>query len=286
MMINAGEPGGGKTGFLGPAGTWSEEALMTNTTLTADDTVPFPSITEVIAAVASGAVAQGIVPMENVIEGSVTATLDMLAFEVEDVSITREIDHPISLKLIARQPLELDQIEKVISLPHAYAQCRRYLRERLPGAEVVAANSTAEAVRIVSLSDEKWAAIGSGLAARSYGCTVLDDEIEDYPGNQTRFVILSKTPAPQDLDLPYKTSIVCTIAHDQPGSLLQILQEFANRYVNLTKIESRPSKKGLGDYIFFIDVEGKKDDPQIGAAIKCLECKLARVKLLGSYPVG
>lgn len=285
-MINANGSGGGKTGFLGPTGTWSEEALTANTSLTADDTVPYPSITEVIAAVASGEVAQGIVPMENVIEGSVTATLDMLAFDVDNIFITREIDHPISLKLIARKPLALDQIEKVISLPHAYAQCRRYLREKLPGTEVVAANSTAEAVRIVSLSDENWAAIGSGLAARSYGCTVLDDEIEDYPGNQTRFVILSTSPAPQDLDSPYKTSIVCTIAHDQPGSLLQILQEFAHRYVNLTKIESRPSKKGLGDYVFFIDVEGRKGDPQIDAAIKCLECKLARVKLLGSYPVG
>ena len=275
-----------KTGFLGPAGTWSQEALMSNTALAPDDTVPLSSIAEVISAVASGEVAQGIVPMENAIEGSVPVTLDMLAFEVEDVFITREIDHPIRLKLIAREPLALDRIEKVISLPHAYAQCRRFLREKLPDAEVAAANSTAEAVRIVSLSSEKWAAIGSGLAAESYGCAVLEDDIEDYPGNLTRFVILSKKPAPQDLDSPYKTSIVCTIAHDQPGSLLQILQEFAHRYVNLTKIESRPSKKGLGDYIFFIDVEGKKDDPQVAGAIKCLECKLQRVKLLGSYPVG
>ncbi len=275
-----------KTGFLGPTGTWSEEALLSNTPLTPDDTVPFPSIAEVIAAVASGEVGQGIVPMENVIEGSVTVTLDMLAFEVDNIFITREIDHPIQLKLIAREPIALDQIEKVISLPHAYAQCRRFLQEKLPGTEVAAANSTAEAVRIVSLSEEKWAAIGSGLAARSYGCTILEDDIEDYTGNLTRFVILSKEPAPQDLDSPYKTSIVCTIEHDQPGSLLQILQEFAHRYVNLTKIESRPSKKGLGDYVFFIDVEGKKDDPQVAAALKCLECKLARVKLLGSYPVG
>ena len=275
-----------RTGYLGPTGTWSQEALMSNTTLAPEETVPFSSIAEVISAVASGEVSEGIVPMENAIEGSVPVTLDMLAFEVEDTFITREIDHPIRLKLIAREPIALDQIEKVISLPHAYAQCRRFLAEKLPDAEVAAANSTAEAVRIVSLSNEKWAAIGSGLAAESYDCTVLADDIEDYPGNLTRFVILSKQPAPQGLDSPYKTSIVCTIAHDQPGSLLQILQEFAHRYVNLTKIESRPSKKGLGDYIFFIDVEGKKDDPQVAAAIKCLECKLQRVKLLGSYPVG
>ena len=110
--------------------------------------------------------------------------------------------------------------------------------------------------------------------------------IEAQPGNQTRSVFLSRGPAAHDLEAPYQIYIVCTMAHDQPGSLLQILQEFAQRYVNLTKIESRPSKKGLGDYVFFIDVEGKKGDEQVAAAIKCLECKLARVKLLGSYPVG
>lgn len=275
-----------KVGFLGPAGTWSEEALMANTSLTTAETVPLPSIADVITAVASEEIGEGIVPMENALEGSITVTLDMLAFEVDNVFITREIDHTIRLKLIARAPLKLDEIERVISLPHAHAQCRRYLRENLPGAEVTAANSTADAVRIVSRSEEKWAAIGSSLAAQRYGCSILEDDIEDYPGNQTRFVLLSTKPAPQDLDAPYKTSIVCTIAHDQPGSLLQILQEFAHRYVNLTKIESRPSKKGLGDYVFFIDVEGRKDAPQIAAAIKCLDCKLARVKLLGSYPVG
>ncbi len=278
--------GRGKTGFLGPTGTWSEEALMANTALTEEDTTPLPSIADVITAVAAGDVAEGIVPMENALEGSITVTLDMLAFDVENVQIIREIDHPIHLKLIAREPLSLDEIEKVISLPHAHAQCRRFLRERLPNAEVVAANSTADAVRMVSLSDEKWAAIGSNLAATSYGCAVLEEDIEDYPGNQTRFVLLSTKPAPQDLDSAYKTSIVCTIAHDQPGSLLKILQEFAHRFVNLTKIESRPSKKGLGDYVFFIDVEGRKDDQQVAEAIKCLECKLAKVKFLGSYPVG
>ncbi len=277
---------GKKTGFLGPKGTWSEEALMANTALTAADTMPLPSIADVITAVSAGTVAEGIVPMENALEGSIAVTLDMLAFETENLHIIREIDHPIHLKLIARRPLELGKIERVISLPHAYAQCRRFLREQLPDAEVVAANSTADAVRIVSLSDENWAAIGSSLAAESYGCVILNEDIEDHPGNQTRFVMLSTEPARQDLDAPYKTSIVCTIAHDQPGSLLQILQEFAHRYVNLTKIESRPSKKGLGDYVFFIDVEGREDDEQVASAIKCLECKLARVKMLGSYPVG
>jgi prephenate dehydratase len=275
-----------KIGFLGPTGTWTEEALIAATGVSAEETLAIPSVYDVIAAVASGEVSQGIVPMENSIEGSVSATLDVLAFEMENVNIVREVVHPIRHRLIARTPTPLEQIQKIISHPHANAQCRLFLREKLPQAEIVAANSTAEAVRIVSLSDEKWAAIGSSLAAKSYGCTILEDDIEDYPGNQTRFVLLSTEAAPQNRDASYKTSIVCTIAHDQPGSLLQILQEFAHRYVNLTKIESRPSKKGLGDYVFFIDVEGKVDDEQVAAAIKCLEGKLARVKLLGSYPVG
>lgn len=275
-----------KTGYLGPAGTWAEEALLANTPCTAEEVIPYPSVYDVIHAVSTGEIVEGIVPIENSLVGSVSATLDVLTFEVDNVQIIREIVQPIRHRLIARTELPLGEIEKIFSLPIAHAQCRHFTRERLPQAEIMAASSTAEAVRIVSQSDEKWAAIGSSIAARKYGCFVFEEDIEDYPGNQTRFVMLSRTPAPQDLDAPYKTSIVCSIAHDQPGSLLQILQEFSHRYVNLTKIESRPSKKGLGDYVFFIDTEGRKDDPQVAGALKCLECKLKRVKMLGSYPVG
>lgn len=275
-----------KVAFLGPAGTWAQEALLANTAHGDEDTIALPSVYDVVMAVASGDAGEGIVPMENSIEGSVSATLDVLAFEVDNVYISREVVHPVSHRLIAREAIGLGEIEKIISHPHANAQCRRFLRDNLPQAEVVAANSTAEAVRIISESDQRWAAIGSSLAARSYGCVTLAEDIEDYPDNRTRFVLLSTSEADQALDSPYKTSIVCTIAHDQPGSLLQILQEFAHRYVNLTKIESRPSKKGLGDYVFFIDMEGKKDDPAVSGALKCLDCKLASVKLLGSYPVG
>lgn len=275
-----------KTGFLGPTGTWAEEALLAGTGVKPEEAVPLPSVFDVIAAVASGAVAAGIVPMENSLEGSVSATLDVLAFEVENVHITREIVYPVRHRLIARVPLKLDEIEKIISHPHAHAQCRRFLRDNLPGAEVVAANSTAEAVQIVSKSREKWAAIGSALAAESYGCRVLEADIEDYADNRTRFVLLSREPAAQDLDSPYKTSIVCAIAEDRPGSLLEILQEFAGRGINLTKIESRPSKKGLGDYVFFIDMEGRKDDREVAAALDALKGNLAKMKLLGSYPVG
>ena len=272
--------------FLGPTGTWAQEALLANTTYREEDAAAYPSVYDVVMAVSSGKASTGIVPMENSIEGSVSATLDVLAFEVDNVHIVREVVHPVSHRLIARRRLAPESIDKIISHPHAHAQCRRYLRANLPQAEAVAANSTAEAVRIVSESNEKWAAIGSSIAAEKYGCITLAEDIEDYPDNQTRFVLLSTMEADQELDAPYKTSIVCTIAHDQPGSLLQILQEFAHRYVNLTKIESRPSKKGLGDYVFFIDMEGRKDEPTVAAALKCLDCKLAAVKLLGSYPVG
>jgi prephenate dehydratase len=275
-----------RIGYLGPAGTWAEEALLAHTPCAAGEAVAYPSVYDVINAVSTGEIEEGIVPMENAIEGSVFATLDMLTFDVDNVQIVREIVQPIHHRLIARADIPLDRIEKLFSHPHAHPQCRKFVREQLPQAEIVSTPSTAEAVRIVSQSDQKWAAIGSSLAAKNYGCVILREDIEDFTGNQTRFVMLSRTEAPLGLDTPYKTSIVCAIAHDQPGSLLQILQEFAHRYVNLTKIESRPSKKGLGDYVFFIDMEGKKDDPKIAPALKCLECKLNWVKLLGSYPVG
>lgn len=275
-----------KTAYLGPAGTWAEEALLSHTSIPPEDTVPLPSVYDVVHAVSRGEADQGIVPMENSLEGSVSATLDVLAFDVDNIQIIREIVYPVQHCLIARKEMPLEDIEKIISHPHAHAQCRRYVRENLGGAEVVAANSTAEAVRIVSESADNWAAIGSRLAAENYGCVVINDQIGDYPDNETRFVIVAVEPAPQDVDREYKTSIVCAIAKDQPGSLLQILQEFSFRNVNLTKLESRPSKKGLGDYIFFIDMEGKVDDKAIASALECLKCKLASVKILGSYPIG
>ena len=139
-------------------------------------------------------------------------------------------------------------------------------------------------MRIVSRVDRPWVAIGPRLAAEMYECQVIAADIEDSIDNRTRFVFLSREPAPQDEEGRYKTSLVCGIAQDQPGSLLMILSEFAFRYVNLTKIESRPSKQGLGDYIFFIDMEGRVDDAPIAQALSCLTCKLPWVKVLGSYP--
>jgi prephenate dehydratase len=175
----------------------------------------------------------------------------------------------------------IDSIGVLVSHPHATAQCREHLLQMLPAARVVAANSTAEAARTVSEGSSDMAAIGNRLAAELYGLEVLHEGLEDHPGNVTRFVVLGREqmpPSGRD-----KSSLVCFIHQDQPGSLLQILQEFAFRYINLTKIESRPTKQTLGDYCFFIDCDGHVEQEPLASALKCLECKLRRVKLLGSY---
>ena len=241
---------------------------------------------ETIEAASSGEVDCALVPIENSIEGSVSATIDMLAHEIDNLQIVREVRHPISHCLIARPGVTLDQVTKVISHPQANGQCRIWLRTNLPGREVESANSTATAAERVSLSKEPWAAIGNHLAASTYGCVVLESDIEDHPENETRFVFLARQRERQDWFEPYKTSVVCEIIKDQPGALLLILQEFAFRHINLTKIESRPSKRRLGDYVFIVDMEGKVDDPTIADALRCLCCKLPRLTVLGSYPVG
>ncbi len=138
----------------------------------------------------------------------------------------------------------------------------------------------------MSSTDEPWVAIGNRLAGTTYGCAVLAADIEDHADNETRFVFLARQRERQDWFEPYKTSVVCEIVKDQPGALLLILQEFAFRHINLTKIESRPSKRRLGDYIFIVDMEGKVDDLSIADALRCLCCKLPRLTVLGSYPVG
>jgi len=278
-------------GFLGPAGTFCEEALRaTISEQRSDGTqrsfVPFPSMGETIEAASSGEVDCALVPIENSIEGSVSTTIDVLTHEIENLQIVREIRHPVSHCLIARPGISLDQVTKVISHPQANAQCRIWLRDNLPGREIETASSTAASAERVSLSKEPWAAIGNRLAADTYGCLVLEQGIEDHPENETRFVFLARQRERQDLFEPYKTSVVCEIIKDQPGALLLILQEFSFRHINLTKIESRPSKRRLGDYVFLVDMEGKVDDTGIADALRCLCCKLPRLTVLGSYPVG
>jgi len=278
-------------GFLGPFGTFTEEALRA--TLDEEQPggrtrryLPYPTMQDTIEAVSSGEVDCAIVPIENSIEGSVSATVDILAHEIDNLQIVREVQHAIRHSLLARPEVTLEQITKVYSHPHANAQCRGWLRRTLPGREVEAANSTADAVERVASSQEPWGAIGNQLAGERYGCVVLEADIEDHKDNETRFVFLARQRERQDWFEPYKTSVVCEIVKNQPGALLLILQEFAFRHINLTKIESRPSKRRLGDYIFVVDMEGKVDDGPVADALRCLSCKLPRLTVLGSYPVG
>lgn len=267
--------------YLGPQGTFTEEALQVWPGLEYRESVPFPTVEEAILAVEDNLADKAVVPIENSIEGSVNATLDSLAFET-GVLIQGEMARRVEHFLLAKEGVTLESIERVVSHPQASAQCRRHLSELLPGVELEAANSTSEAALRVSWSDEPLAAIGSRLAADLYGLAVVAEGMEDHPDNRTRFVLLGKEKMPptgRD-----KTSLVCFIYQDRPGMLLQILQEFAFRYINLTKIESRPTKKTLGEYCFFIDCEGHEEDEVLTSALKCLSCKLPEVKHLGSYP--
>jgi prephenate dehydratase len=270
--------------YFGPPGTFTEEALLLQPDLAALERVAQRSVPDVIGAVERGEFEYGVVPIENMIEGSVSVTLDTLAFE-SDLLIQREVDLSVSLNLCAPAGVGLDDLTAVTSFPHAAAQCRGWLGQKLPGIEVRAALSTADAAREVAKSKRRdQAAICNRLAAELYGLEVLAGEIEDHPENQTRFVVVGRgVPAATGHD---KTSIVCFQREDRPGSLLAILQEFAARAINLTKLESRPTKRGLGDYCFFIDVEGHIADELVADAFRNLMAKQADVKYLGSYAVG
>jgi prephenate dehydratase len=268
--------------FLGPAGTFTEEALSTQEDLVSGS-VPKPTFADVIEAVRSEEVDLGFLPIENSIEGTVSATLDSLVFEV-DLLIQREVVLDVHLNLVAPQGTQIGAIRRVLSYPHASAQCRRFLTEKMPTVEIVATNSTAEAARLVGEERRPhMAALAPKLAADLYGLEVLVAAVEDHPDNQTRFVVLAKNgvPAPTGHD---KTSIVCFQREDHPGTLHAILSEFSARSINLTKLESRPTKRGLGNYCFIIDLEGHIADEVVADALRVLHAELASVKFLGSYP--
>jgi prephenate dehydratase len=274
----------GTISFLGPAGTFTEEALFTQPDYAAADLVPAATLTDALDAVGSGTASLAFVPIENSIEGAVNATVDSLVFEV-DLLIQREVVLDIHLHLAARPGTTLGGITRVLSIPVASAQCRRYLADQLPKAEMVATNSTAEAARIVSQEPPGAAALAPRLAAALYGLEVIGECVEDHSDNQTRFVALAPTgvPAPTGHD---KTSIVCFQREDRPGSLHAILSEFAARSINLTKLESRPTKSGLGNYCFLIDLEGHVADEVVADCLRVLHAELAEVKFLGSYPAA
>ncbi len=271
--------------FFGPAATFTHEALLSQADLATADLRPFGTITGVLEAVADGSVDLGFVPMENAIEGTVSATIDGLIFDV-DLYVQREVVMDIHLHLMAKPGVTIDQITQVASYPHALAQCQKYLAAQLPKAEQVAANSTADAARVLGESESTAAAaISPRLAAERYGLAILAEDVEDHPENQTRFVAVARqrVPSPTGHD---KTSIVCFQRADHPGSLHGILGQFAARNINLTKLESRPTKQGLGDYCFVIDLSGHVGDEVIADCLRDLHASLAGVKFLGSYPAA
>jgi prephenate dehydratase len=301
-----------RVAYLGPAGTFSQEALLAAPGSSGWEALPQPSVYDAVLAVHDGAADRALVPIENSLEGSVNATLDALAFEADDVVIVGELVHPVRHCLIAREAVAPESIRTVVSHPQASGQCARFIRTRLGAATVVPAASTADAVRLVAEGDlpagtpGPHAALGNRLAAQLYGCEVILDGVEDAAGNATRFIWVAPradaalagpdpaapglhpaTSGPTPPAGPAKTSLVFWGAGSvAPGWLVRCLSEFAFRGVNLTRIESRPLKQGLGSYVFFLDCEGHASSAPVADAIEGLRGQAEVVRVLGSYPVA
>jgi len=275
-----------RVAFLGPPGTFNDDALRSAAVDHELDAVASPTVYDAILAVETGDADRALVPFENSLEGSVRSTLDTLVLEASSVTIVGEHDLPIRHSLIARDEIPLEEIEVVLSHPQASAQCARFIRERLPDAEVRAAPSTADAVRQVAESGSPWGALGARSAAQLYGCSVLAEGVEDDPDNVTRFVWIAPQGTRPSGDGPWRTTLVFSeLGADHPGALVEALLEFSEREINLTRIESRPLRRGLGRYMFFIDLDGPEGDPAVAEAIERLRGKAESVRVLGSYPV-
>jgi len=275
--------GSRRIAYLGPSGTFTEQALTGEADLAELELVPMPKFIDVLDATSTGEVDLGFVAIENAIEGSVNVTLDALAFD-HDLLIQREVVLDIHLNLMAVKGTELSDITTVASHPVASAQCRKYLNKELPDAPVIPANATAEAARRAA-SEPGLAAIGPARAAEKYNLDILAPDIADQAGNQTRFVLVapSGVPAATGHD---KTTVVMTQREDKPGSLVAILQQFAARSINLSHLSSRPVKTGLGSYCFIIDLDGHIADEMIADCLKGIRARYADVKFLGSYPAA
>ena len=274
-----------RVAFLGPLGTFTEQAVRSQPDLVNAELVPLPTMSDVLFAVNDGEADLGVVAIENAIEGTVNVAVDTLAFDV-DLLIQRELVLRVQMNLMARPGTPIESVKKVMSIPVAWAQCRTWLRANLPGIDVSATGSTAEAAELVSQSaDPTVAAIANTRAAEVYGLDLLATDIEDHPENRTRFVLVAPAgiPAPTGHD---KTSIVVFQRADAPGSLLSILQEFAARRINLSLLLSRPTKSRLGDYCFVLDLDGHVSDEVVADCLRSLKAKQADVKFLGSYPAA
>lgn len=264
-----------KIGFLGPSGTYAEEAASK----ISGELIPFDSIMEVLDAVQNKNIDIGVVPIENSIEGPVGITLDLLAHDY-DLKIKKEIIIPVRHNLLLNEGTNIKDIDTVYSHAQALSQCRKFI-EKL-GAKPVATPSTSGAAEMI-LGKKNAAAIGTKQAAEIYGLKIAESNIQDYDDNLTRFVVLGRhdhVRTGHD-----KTSAIFSLMEDKPGGLYEVLGEFARRDINLTKIESRPSKKKLGNYIFFIDFQGHREDKKIKNVLNTIKNKISYVRILGSYPV-
>jgi len=277
--------------YLGPPGTFSEQALHAGAPA-GTQALARPTVHDAVMAVAEGRAERAVVPMENSLEGSVSATLDTLAGPAEGVTIIGEALLGVSHALLARPGVDESDVESVTSHPQALAQCEHTLRERLAGAELVPATSTAEAARRVAAEEARaWAALGPANAAERYGLVVLGEGLEDEPGNVTRFVWLAPTGTPPEVPeqsgARWRTSVAFFGAGDQaPGWLVRCLSEFAFRGVNLSRIESRPFRGRLGHYRFFADLDGRSDDEAVAGALAGLRRHCEWIRILGSYPAA
>ncbi|OGC05744.1 hypothetical protein A2230_04260 [candidate division WOR-1 bacterium RIFOXYA2_FULL_36_21] len=283
-----------RVGYLGPEGTFSEEAgkIYQKKIVSDIKLVPFNTIHDLLLAADKKRIDSAIVPIENSIDGTIGIVTDMLAKEV-NLKISQEIILPVYHYLLAQKGIRMDEITDIISHPQPIEQCKNFLRKNLPKAKLHLAYSTSEAARQVALSlGEKvishgkikgniFAAIGNIAASKLYGLTIVARKI-NAKDNQTRFVVLTKKDSKESGK--DKTSIVFSLPKDTPGGLHDVLLEFACRNINLTKIESRPSKKALGDYYFFLDFQGHHNDKEIKRALSMVKSKVAFYKMLGSYP--
>jgi prephenate dehydratase len=283
-----------RVGYLGPEGTFTEEALLASALPGALEPVALASIYDTVSALRRGELDWAIAPIENSLDGSISVTLDLLAGEAEDVEIVGEALLRVRHSLIAAESLELSEIETVLTHPAVPGQCSRLLRGELAHARVQAASSTAEAVRTVTASpNRRQAAIGTLLAAEIYGGTVIREGVQDRDDNETRFVWLARASEPREAPLraeparPWRTSLLFWgLGADHAGWLVCCLQEFARREINLTKIESRPRGERLGSYVFFADLAAASSEPRVAEAIASLRGMCEEVRVLGSYPAA
>jgi prephenate dehydratase len=276
---------------LGPVGTYAEQAALAyaqwwsdRTRKTLPQLIPFPSIAQTLYEVAEGRVDVAIAPVENSIEGSVSATLDTL-WQLDNLKIRQAIVLPITHVLVA-QAETLEAITKVYSHPQALGQCQRWLHEHLPAAKLIPTNSTTEALKYV---EDGVAAIASERAAHLYRLPILARSIQDHPDNCTRFLVISRPDSaaaiPTVTDAPIHTALAFSLLRNNPGALVKPLQIFAERHINLSRIESRPTKRSLGDYVFFVDAEVCLETKPFEPVLDLLKQNTESLKVLGYYSV-